>query len=452
MVMNAVFDFFKLFGALVGFMLAWLASGFLVAWMALIVKSFFKPSGQRLTFLKEAWALKTWFCDFAKLGPASLIVAPVSIFLPYNPRADAERLACDEFLKSTQLGPEHWWHYGHREMYLDSAQRSIENLDHNLASVGAAIETVPAQTKRWAWVTATCAFLMTSMRTGLVFAADFLSSLSAKATTVETVSQKEKPLSSASGFLFASAIEDEAGERIRLEKLNLRGDYRRGRIFLTGQYDFAAKDLKLAKIGFDYPELKVLLEAGRMATPFGLMHLSPAKSPFIRIPLDQLGPPMFDNGCLVSFSGRHFETRAGFLNGSGGLDDDNAEMDGVGQVFLKSRFGSFGAVFERGRQAKAMREVLGLNAETRIGRLRGRCLFVSRPDLKADGFMANAVLSAGPVEAVGQYEKTRGLATDSEILEVGVNRKIDEGGTLLGHAILARNAPPVFQLQLKYLF
>lgn len=206
--------------------------------------------------------------------------------------------------------------------------------------------------------------------------------------------------------------------------------------------------VKVAAIGYDVsPEFRVQL--GRLITPFAWLYPSPLSQPTLYLPLGPLLMPFNDNGVLVSGDIGPFNYRFGELNGPGAYQDDNEQMDYVGQFGLKIGKVKIGFTKQQGGQKNGTLRILhAADASITVGSTTLRALVLERPDLRKQGWMTELLVRAGPNTAVALYNEVQG----TRILDLGFNRRFTDELTVLGHVVLSSEAKPMFGIQLKHTF
>ncbi len=174
-------------GVVIGGIFAWWLCGIIIAAIALAIKAAFKPNGQRWQFIKEICVISpdAWFGEMAKLGPGSILLVPLMLFGRYDPQDERDRIDLELFRQQTGLTVEQWVTHGHRDANTELCQKSLKQFDENFGKLRDTIEAMPVQVTYWArvstywarkyaWIAATCAVIITTMRTGVALAADTL--------------------------------------------------------------------------------------------------------------------------------------------------------------------------------------------------------------------------------------------------------------------------------------
>jgi hypothetical protein len=269
----------------------------------------------------------------------------------------------------------------------------------------------------------------------------------------DTVS-KPKPKFSYTGFAVSTIALDpplkSPGGAITLDYFRLCPTVINGKIKLSAILDAVPPlHVKMASIGYDM-DPKLMIEIGRLPSPFACLYSSPKNSPSLYTPLTDLATPFFDNGIMLHGSISRLDYRAGILNGSGAYDDNNRRLDLSGQ--LNARFGNFtiGGTGQMGEQSASYRSLyaLNLNATLLSNRLSLQGLVVERPDLRKNGMMTQIVFRDGPTEYIGLYEKSE----DRQTADIGINHKVTDELQIAGHIICGTSGKPQYQLQSRFVF
>ena len=336
-----------------------------------------------------------------------------------------------------------------KEALLVEAGSAEQNIQSVLAAVQNTARLATGRARGYAFA----AFLSALLPINL---SGTLATVMAQTTTTaaaETVS-KPKPKFSYTGFAVTTvAIAPplrSPGGAITLDYFRLCPTVTNGRIKLSAMLDAVPPlHVKIANIGYDM-DPKLMIEIGRLPSPFACLYSSPKNSPSLYAPLTDLATPFFDNGILLSGTTGRLNYRAGVFNGSGGYNDDNNRLDFSGQVNLKLGKFSFGTTCQMGEQPAGYRSLyaLNLNVTLLLNRLSLQGLVVERPDLRKNGMMTQIVFRDGPIEYIGLYEKSE----DRQTADIGINHKVTDELQIAGHAIFNTSGKPQYQLQSRFVF
>jgi len=456
---------YVLFGFLAIF-LGWFLCGVIIGSLALVIKASFKGRGW-WQYAKEVIVISpdAWYGMFVQLGPTSIVMVPLALLFRFDPQNERDNIDQREFCRTTGLRMEQWVTHGHREANTTYAQESLANFDRRCTEFKQDIQEMPARVtywtrvyaglaRRYAWVTATCAMILTFVKTGTVMAATADTTAD---TTVSVVNnQPEKAVVGLSGYGTMTMSGNTDGQSIKLTHLRFCPTWERGRLRLKVEIGASASlTLKKASIGYDYPELGYI-EAGRLAVPYAYNVLPSNKNEFNRTPFDEMDVPFFDNGIMVTrpfdIFGQEIGVKAAVTSGSGGYDDDNSSLDGSIRVNADTRFGSISATAQYGQQPDGVRELYAAQYNLNLGPVTFQLFGMERPDADSDGFMGSVIARAGPASISAQYERINTPAGSDRFCDAGINWQLGSMSKLKSRVLISDQAKPVYTVRLVQLF
>lgn len=269
---------------------------------------------------------------------------------------------------------------------------------------------------------------------------------------------KAEPRFSYSGYGVMSLNGNSTAQEMQFNYLRFKPSYVNGRWSLTGEVDInVTTKAKTAYVGYDSPELKLRVEAGRIISPYAWNFNAPNKDEFNRTPLDDdLGVPFFDNGIVLSWDAsvlhHAFNLKGAVTNGGGGYEDNNSSMDASLRVSTKTRFGSFGLTGQIGDQPDGFRELYAACYEVNQGPLSFRLLGLERPDIDGNGFMVSLVTRAGPWSFSSQYDQATVSGVTTRFCDFGINVMPSDNTRLKFRTLVSSENRPEFNLRVVQLF
>ncbi|MFH0805192.1 MAG: porin [Patescibacteria group bacterium] len=281
----------------------------------------------------------------------------------------------------------------------------------------------------------------------------------AQTATQQTQVQPEKPSLSAKGFIVTTLTATSSQQGVGLNYLRVSPTYRSGRWLATVQVDpTGSTHVKYAYVqytGSDSGDVRWSVEAGRLISNYAYLFAPPPVDQQVRTPLDDiLGLPFFDNGVLANVSFRGLTARIGALNGSGGYDDDNVQMDVTARLTAAGKLGTVGATYLSGMQPDGMRQFVGFDATTVVGPITLKGTYMERNTLqKQNGIATQVVYRAGPaVTVAAQYEHATTADGSVELGDFGLNYTLSKQARIMGHAVIGTDCRPVYKLRLVHTF
>jgi hypothetical protein len=336
-----------------------------------------------------------------------------------------------------------------KEALLAEAGSAEQNIQSILAAVHTTARLATGRARGYAFA----AFLSTLLPINISGTLATVMAQTATTAAADSVS-KPKPKFSHSGFVISTITLDpplkSPGGMVALNYFRLCPTIAQGNIKLSAVLDAVPPlHIKTAYIGYDM-DPKLIIEIGRLASPFACWYSSPKNTPALYTPLTGLATPFFDNGVQFRGAMGKLDYRAGIFNGNGGYDDDNHRIDVSGQANM--RFGRFslGTTFQIGEQLSGYRSLYALNLKVGLlsDRLSLQGLVVERPDLRKNGMMSQIVFRDGPTEYIGLYEKSE----DGQTADIGINHQATDELQIAGHAIFKTSGKPQYQLQTRFVF
>jgi hypothetical protein len=463
-------DLLSAIGIVIGGIFAWWLCGIIIATIALAIKAAFKPNGQRWQFIKEICVISpdAWFSEMAKLGPSSIFCVPFLLLGRHDPQNERDQIDLKLFRQQTGLTVEQWVTHGHRDANTERCYGSLEQFDENLGKLRDTIEAMPAQvtywakvsaywTKRYAWVTATCAVIITTMRTGVALAADTLKTMATETGTIAQTQSKPKPKFSLNGLVITSAditphIDQAPTGSVTLTKLRFDIQYRHGQWNLRAIVDpNMTLQVRVAEIGYDM-DPRLMFKMGRFLAIPTRLNPSPAKAQYVVSPLSHLKLSGTDNGIEAYGQLGSFNYRTAVMNGSGKYKDDNEELDFAAQISCSpSDWLQLQLTGQTGKQPTGDRTLKAADVNINLGPIFWRGLILERPDLQEKGFLTEINVRAGPNTFVLFADQISG---DDVVrrLDIGVNRQLSDKCLLRCHSIFSSNGSPQYVMRLQHSF
>ncbi len=327
-----------------------------------------------------------------------------------------------------------------KDVLLQQAGTAEQDVEKIFGYVQGVAETATGSARRYAIVT----FFSTLFP--IQFAGHTLTALAQSQTPLVETKVKKTEFS-LNGYAISSVNED--APHVTLNMVRIKPKWTNDKFSLALEVDpTSTVQVKVAAIGYDVsPEFHIQL--GRLVTPFAWLYPSPLNQPTLHLPFGQLLMPFNDNGVLVNGDIGPFNYRLGELNGTGAYQDDNEQMDYVGQLSLKIGKAKLGFTEQQGKQKNGTLRILhGADASITVGPASLRALVLERPDLRQRGWMSELLVRAGPNTGVALYDEVQG----TRILDLGINRQCTDELTILGHVILNSSTKPIYGIQLKHTF
>ena len=284
----------------------------------------------------------------------------------------------------------------------------------------------------------------------------------AQAATEQIQVHPEKPKLTLSGFAITTLGGNSHQQDVALNNLRFSPTYRNCRWSASAQVDpTGSSHVKWAYLqytGSDSGDVRWSVEAGRLISNYAYTPLLPAPTAdqLVRSALDDyVNVPFFDNGVVANIGFRGLAARVGVLNGSGGYDDDNVQMDVTARLTATSKIGTVGANYLTGMQPDGMRQFYGLDATTTVGPITLKGMFLERKTTlqRQNGIATQVVYRAGPsVNLAAQYEHASTAQGAIEFVDFGLNYALSKYTRIMGHCVVGTDSYPTYKLRLVQTF
>ncbi|MFA5051784.1 MAG: hypothetical protein WC544_01830 [Patescibacteria group bacterium] len=478
--MSLQIDLLCLFGGLIGLVIGWQVCGYVFGTLALLLKSCFKPSGQRWLYVKQVLVIApdAWFDPFMTFGPFGMLILLFTLVIRFDPFQERDSADLADFQKRTKLSVEQWVTHGWRDMSDRRRQQELKQADQRLEQIRTTVAAVPQQvsywaqvsaywTRKWAAVTAATACILAFVRTGVVVAAETVSSAgTAVAAQYADTTKKSGPGAAdtcqpdlkLSGFAIVgleatphSGLSPEA--TVTLNKVRAIAKYRHGQwqsmVVVDPEHPLP---VRVAEIGYDM-DPKFMVKMGRMLTPIWRLHRPPNTQQCVVSEISSVMPPSVDNGVEAFYNLGRLDARLTLLNGSGRYEDDNSLMDAVGQVSWRPMpHWQVRLTSQSGQQPSGQRSVRAADISYEREPVFWRGLYLERPDLSESAWLSEINVRAGPHTLVALGETINSRLAGVRRLDIGVNTRLNPGCVMRLHGVFSSAASPelVFRMQQSF--